>query len=509
MELELDKTHLSGFEPVLDTTVFHEETMEMIVPDACPDILRIVDTEARVCLGSKEATDGRTEISGTVRAAVLYLPDGEEGMRRIELAIPFVCAADAPGLTSQCSIMAVPRVQAAETRSINPRKVLVRVNLAVCVRAWAPMTDCVCSAVSGPAEAGVQQLQETHDAYVAACVQEKSFTFSDDLNISGSKPEAKELLKNRLALLCNESKVIGNKLIFKGEARLQVLYRGVENELCTMDYELPFSQIMEVTGAGEDADCTVEVVPTSVDCSLDTSGDGRTINVSLGLLAQAVVREERSVQMLADVYSTSYDLTPELQPYSMSRLVEQTVKGQTVREIVETGMLARTVLDTYVNIGTISQAREGERLTITADCTVTVLYTAEEGGVFSVTRQFPVQCSLELPEDCTCSCLCHCTEAAFATPTTGGIEIRFSVDFQYLSLSGRKVAGVTGVRVEESAPKDAGKQPSIVLRMVGARERLWDIAKHYGTTTIDIIQANELAEETTPSGRLLLIPRKR
>ena len=37
MELELERTQRSGYETVLETTVTHEETMEMIVPDACPD----------------------------------------------------------------------------------------------------------------------------------------------------------------------------------------------------------------------------------------------------------------------------------------------------------------------------------------------------------------------------------------------------------------------------------------------------------------------------------------
>ena len=64
MELELECTQLSGFETVLDTTVFHEETMEMIVPDACPDILRIWDSEGQACLSSREALDGRINLSG-------------------------------------------------------------------------------------------------------------------------------------------------------------------------------------------------------------------------------------------------------------------------------------------------------------------------------------------------------------------------------------------------------------------------------------------------------------
>ena len=69
--------------------------------------------------------------------------------------------------------------------------------------------------------------------------------------------------------------------------------------------------------------------------------------------------------------------------------------------------------------------------------------------------------------------------------------------------------GVSEVHLDESAPRDTAGQPSIVLRMVGEGERLWDIAKTYGTTTEDIVQANALGEEAPQAGQLLLIPKKR
>lgn len=508
MELELNRTQLTGYDTVLDTTLLHEETMEMIVPDACPDILRIVDTEARVCLSGKDALEGRAEISGSIKAAVLYLPDGEEGMRRLEVCIPFSCAVDSARLEARCSLVVLPRVQAAETRSINPRKVLVRANLAVCVRAYAPMTDSICSGLESDGEAGLEQLKEEMTTYVVACVEEKPFTFSDDLTLSGSKPEAQELLKQRLSILCSESKVIGNKLIFKGEAALQLLYRSVENTLCAADFTLPFSQIMEVSGAGEEADCALEIVPTSAECTLSPA-DGRTLSVSLGLLAQAVIREERCVELLSDIYSTLCPLEVDRRSYEMSRLLEHSVKSQSVREIVETGVLARSVTDAYLCVGQILQEREGGRLTITAEAGVTVLYEGEEGGPGAVRRQIPVSCQVELPEGCTCSCLCRSPEPVFATPTSGGLEVRFQLEFHYLALSGSAVSGVSDLRADEDAPREAGAQPSIVLRMVGEQERLWDIAKAYGTTRRDIIQANELEGESIPRGQLLLIPRKR
>ena len=59
------------------------------------------------------------------------------------------------------------------------------------------------------------------------------------------------------------------------------------------------------------------------------------------------------------------------------------------------------------------------------------------------------------------------------------------------------------------ALEEGGERPSLVLRTLGRGERLWDLAKTYGTTIADIISANELEGEAAAEGRLLLIPRRR
>ena len=73
----------------------------------------------------------------------------------------------------------------------------------------------------------------------------------------------------------------------------------------------------------------------------------------------------------------------------------------------------------------------------------------------------------------------------------------------------RQATGVAQVRLEEDAPRDPAARPSIVLRAVEEGERLWDIAKAYGTTMEDIVQANSLGEDALTAGRVLLIPKKR
>lgn len=509
MELELEQTRLSGYEAVLDTTMFQEETMEMIVPDACPDILRILDTEGWAEMGNRETMEGRTELSGTAKVCILYLPDGEEGMRRLEVSIPFACGTDGGRINSRCSVVAVPHIESAETRVLNPRKVLVRINVAMETQVYAPLEENVCSGVSCAADYGVEQLSETCRTYGVVCIQEKPFTFSDDISISGNKPEAAELLKRRITMLCSESKVIGNKLIFKGSANLQLFYRSTENQLCDSSFELPFSQIMEISGVGEDADCSIEVILTDSRCTLEAGGDGRTFHVNLELMAQAVLREERSFTVLTDLYSTSYTLVAETVSRRMDHLLDRSVKTLAIREILESGGLSESVLDAYATIGRVTQSRDGDRLTLEAEIVVTAMYRKEDGETDCVTQRFQVPCTLDLPAGCGCMCRCRCPEPVFATPTTGGIEVRLPVEFRYIALKGEQIAGVSVARMDTDAPRDNGKQPSIVLRMVGQGERLWDIAKCYGTTAAEICRANALEEGGVPDGQLLLIPRKR
>lgn len=509
MELELKTNHLSCYDTVLDTTLYQEETLESIVPDACPDILRIVDAEALVCLKTKEAQEGRVEVAGTVRCAILYVPEGAEGLRRMTVSIPFTCAADAAGVHSGCQVLARPRVQAADARSLNPRKVLTRVSLAVEIQAFTPWSESVCEGVDCPAESGIQQLTEMQNTYLITAVEEKPFTFSDDLTLSGNRPGAEELLKTRVDLVCGESKIIGSKLIFKGQANLQLLYRDASGGVCPASFELPFSQIMEVSGVEEEADCVLDVTLTGCDCTLDGGEEGRTVAVSLAMLAQAVVREERQVQLLSDAYSTLYALDAEQRPHTFFRLSERADRRVTVREIVETAVPAREVCDVYVNLGGVSQVREGAQVHFTAESTVTVVYRSEDDSLCTVTRQLQTVCPVELRPDCVCACRCDGPGERFATPAGGGIEVRYPLDFHYLALTPYHTTGIADLRLNEEAPRDTAKLPSIVLRMVGDGERLWDIAKAYGTTMDDIVQANALTEDALPMGQLLLIPKKR
>ena len=507
MELNLEREHMDCYDMVLDTTICQEETMESIVPDACPDIARIVDTGGQVCLTGKQVHDGGASVSGIVRAWILYQPEARPDLCRMEVKLPFTANAQAEGVRSQGRCVVAPCLRGLDARALNPRKILVRADIGLMLQVFQPQEIVLCRGISGDGEAGIQQRTAQHMAYMTAAVQEKEFSFYDEVRLTAGPGGRAELLSVQADALCTESKVIGNKLIFKGEAVLQVRYQ-VEGELCSMRCPMAFSQIMEVSGTGEAADCELNLCLTNVDCAM-AGEDGRVLNVTLELLGQAVVRDQYPVTVLQDVYSTVCNMVTEQDTFTISQVVENAVRPQSVRELIETGTAVKNVIDAAVTVSQMHQSREEGQAVVGADLRLNILYLDEQEVPQSVSRVLTVSGRLELPAQYVCQCRCRCPGEIFAVPAAGGVEVRFNPEFHCLVTRRQGVPVVTGTRLGEPHAAGQGEQPSVVLRLAAPGETLWDIAKAYSTTQERIVQANQLDEEVLPTGRMLLIPSTR
>lgn len=505
--MEFERDTIINYDTVAEVTLCQEETLESIVPDACPDILRIVDVCGQAILSGKQAREGMAQVTGMVRASILYQPEGGGGLRRMEVGLPFTCQAEAPGLTERGTVLASPRLRSAEARALNPRKVLLRVDLAVDITACQPVERPICSGVTGTEEEGLCQRQFQGEHYQLSAVQEKPFTFSDQVRLQGAG-DSPVLLSLRVQPECTESKLIGSKLIFKGMVELYILLQEAGGTLSASHESLPFSQIIEVADAGEEGDCQVEVEVAAIQCD-QLPNDGRELNVTLELLAQAKVYCRRPVTILQDLYSTGNLMEVERENQLLCSLDEQSVRPQAVRELLETGEMVRSVADARLTLGQVRQSREGKELVLTAEACITVLYLDENELVQCIRRSIPVTCRLDCPEGAKCSCFCACPGEVFAAPAAGGVEVRFTVEFHCLTTETTAIPAVTSAQLGEARSAGEGQRPSVVLRMPSPGEELWDIAKAHGTTMEQILQANELEEETLPVGRMLLIPSTR
>lgn len=511
MELELKKTSLDAYETGGELTLTQEETAETIVPDYCPDIARIIETDGKVYLHSRELRDGKAEVSGTIRVTVLYTPDGEGGIRTLEFAMPFTVESDSRSLPGCLYLTAETEPEFLETRMLNPRKVFTHCKLVTRLTGYqkAPLT--FCTDTEAEEALCVEKRQEQQHAILLTHIAEKDFTFTEEMNLSPGREGAAELLTSQICSTVTETKIVGSKLIFKGVFSVTLLYRTADGTCCSTTGELPFSQIMEVEGAAEGAAATLHLQLTGTDLQIDgDDAEGRQIAVTLYLHATALLREERDLTLLNDLYSTAYDVAYEAAPLTLTCFCETLTRRQTVREVLEIGVVAESILSLSVFCGAVSVSREGESAVLRTGATVRALYLDEGGVPLVAERCIDVSCQLELPEDCKVTARAVCPEEVQGSLGDRGIEVRFPVDFRVEAASRVKRVCISSAKLDTEAVKDTAGAPSLVLRCLGKQESAWDLAKKYNTTIGTILSANQLeTEEDIPREKLLLIPRKR
>ena len=504
MELELKCACLDAYETGGELTLTQEESAETIVPDYCPDIARIVAADGKTYLHSRSLHDGKAELTGTVRVTVLYIPEGEDGLRTLNFAMPFTVESD-NRLLVDCQIpVAEVTAEALESRMLNPRKIFTHCTLAVRLTGYRHGALRCCTDVEG--DETLQKRREQQRAVLLTGIFEKDFTLTGDLNLSPGRSGAAEILNCDLRHTVTEVKPVGNKLILKGVFALSVLYRSVDGVLYSTEGELPFSQIMEVEN-GEGSVPSVQLQMTGTE--LQISGDdpeGRQIGVTLYFRAVALLRRETELTLLNDLYSTAFHVSYEAAPLTLTSFHEQMIRRQTVREVLEIGSVERVLALTAV-CGGVSVSREGMLRTVVS---VRALCLDREGNPLAAERTVDVSCQTELPEDCRVCACAVCGDEVQGSAGDRGIELRIPVDFR-IELSGFvKRVCVTAAQLNEEKTEDEMPRPSLVLRCLGNRESVWDLAKRYRTTIPAILSANKLErEEEIPHGRLLLIPGKR
>lgn len=505
MELELNKTTLPYHDLIFHTKVTREETMEMIVPDAYPDISRLLDTNGICCLDTREASEGILSLAGRIRCRILYLAENTEVMSSLGAELEFQCSIEQESINENCTVVTIPRILSAETKVINPRKIMIRVSYEVAVRIYRAETLMLPCGVS---ESGVvEEKQEQAEGYFVIAVPEKQFQFQDELNLSGSQQAIEEILRIQSDVNCNDAKLIGGKLVFKGDVTLRMLYRSVDHNILATEFVLPYSQIMDAAEADETAEFHLETALLNWTLG-ELSGDGRSMAVELELYAYAEIRASKSLPLLADAYSVRYSVQADFSPFVFPQLVERSVRRESKRELLETGGKDVSVLDLRCMVVETSTVKAPEKLVLKAAVQLELLCVDEGGRVERLSRHLTLDSEVPVTSEVEAMVSCVLTEGN-ALPAANGVEVRVGVAFQVLLLRREERLGISALELDEQQTLEQEGRPSIVLRQMIAGESLWDIAKAYATTISEIRQANKMEEDTAEPGQLLLIPHKR
>ncbi len=467
-----------------------EQTGEIPVPESLPELGRVVDCFGTVLVQSRSVDSGSVTVSGGIQTGVLYVPEGEEGLERLELWLPFT-------VTKKIQTQPDTRLhywgwlRALEARFVNRRKLLVRADLASELTLLSPAELELARMESCPR--GLVCRTQTYPMRLPLCAAEKEVQIADELLMPEEGKGADRLLKCQCGVELAERRVLGERAIFQGELRLRILAVTEAGEPFTWTGTLPFSQYAELDRPMEE-NVQISIQPILNHAEIDTDGqpDSRRLLVNVSFTAQLVLWGEVPVSLTEDAYYLEGEMSPQWQSCQLASCLDETETE--LSQSLELPADAASVLDWTLFPDRVAAAPGADAR---AGIGLQLLYYDEAHRLQGKLLRRELQIPRQTP-----------AAADWQIRLLPGSEIgprgrQMSVPLRLWqrfcqSEAQRNLCGC----VLEPRPREDG--PSLLLR--SEEGELWQIARANGSTVRAIQSANELEELCLQGRRLLLIP---
>lgn len=493
MEIQFEKTLLPYMKTVLRQTQTQEQTQQVRLPDAMPDIGRVLVGWGQILLRGKEWRGNNISVSGGVKAWVLYAPEDGGKPQCTEVWLPFQMKWDIPQADRDGVIMVSPMLRSVDGRMLSDRKMMVRATVDICVHAMVSADTWLYSPPEMPED--VQLLHNTYPMYLPVEVGEKAFEFEDVLTLQTSDAPIDKLIRYAMDTTLSEYKIVSDKLVMRGNAVLCVLYLGTDGQLHHWSAEMPVSQYAQLDNTyTAEANADVRFVLTALD--LEKTEDN-TLQLKAGFTAEYMIFERKDIVITEDAYSPVrvVDLsTEQLQLPSVLTTQNQTVQAEVTADI---GM--HQMQDVVFYPENAQCVWEDGRINGRLGGAFQILYTDEEGQMQSQVRQWETNLTLDTSEDADVQI--SLLPAAQPLMTSAGIQVDLPVEIRINT--GYPLQMVTGMDLGEAVHPDPDR-PSLILRKADT-DTLWQIARECGSTVDAIRKANGLQQEPHPD-QMLLIP---
>ena len=497
MELTFQKSDMHCMDTILREVRNQEQTQEIKLSDGMPDIGRVLAGWGMPIIRGKEWHSNRISVNGGVMVWVLYAPEDGTDARCVENWIPFQMEWDISDGERDGQIRILPLLRFVDARSVSARKMMVRVGLAAMAEASVPAIR----QISQPdgVEADIQLLQNTYPVQLQEEIGEKAFLLDEDLSLPGSCPVPEKLISCTLHPEITEQSVTGNRVVFKGNGNLHMLYRSEDGQLHTWDFELPFSQLGNLE-MSSDAPATSDVIlsATSLETDLDENGH---LRVKCGLLAQYAVSRQVLTTVTEDAYGIHRQVTPNIQMLQLPVILEnrqENIYGE--QTIPQDGNI---IVDVCFLPDFPHMRRMGDKVELEIPGQFQVLYYGEDGFLQSATARWEGASRITAGDEIMLDLYPQSGGRSSAMFSGGQILLKGNVSLGIQSRVNQQIPMVVGLEAGQPEAPD-NTRPSLILRRAGD-ESLWQLAKDAGSTVAAIRQANGLQSDPI-SGQMLLVP---
>ena len=495
MELQFETREIPCLVSVLNRVQNLELTQEIRLAEDT-EAVRILGCRGQVLIRSKEWNCGRLQVSGGVMIWTIYEPERNTGVHAAETWIPLKMEWDTASDCTPGAAIILPCLRYADARQVGAGKVLVRAGIGILAECFSGKKTQVFAPKEIPQD--LELLTKRWPLQLMKEAGEKVFEMEEELRLPSSLPAIEALLSVRMDPIVTDKKVLSDRVVFRGNGNLYVLYQGEDKKLHSHHFELPFSQYADLRRSHSgDARADVRMAVTRLEPELSTEG---TLHLKAGMTGQYLIDDRETVEIMEDAYSLRHNIEIRRGEADMPAILES--RREDICAEVMLPVQAGEIIEVLFQPDFPRQQHRADTTILDQTGSVQMLYYDNDGSLQAASQKWEGELSLQANDGVAINALPGSAQLQ-TSHGSAGTNVSVQMPIQLTSMSEQGLPMVTGVKIGEARSLSPDR-PSLILRRAGD-DSLWDIARQTGSTVDAIRKANGL-EADPLSGQMLLIP---
>ena len=480
--------------------------MDFMLPDYCPDAVKILKCRSKVHIAAQTVSGGTVTPEGTVTVSVLYADENNRIFafsQGFPFAKSFETGISAEEITPECHA----RVEYMNCRAVTGRKIDIHgaVELCLCITARRSV-----EVLADYDDTQLELRRRNVPATTPMGTAQKYVAIEDELTVGQGQPEICSLLRYSAEPVVTESKLLNGKNIVKGELGLWLLYAPREGKPQSVRATLPFSQLIEIPGATDECTCnaTVRVAAMEIKPKIGADGEARSFAVNGKLQICSKAYCDKEITVVTDAYSRKCEteiVSTEVDIRQMHRVLEETCRCRAVLEFPNGS--PTEVLDLCCEVQNAGAAFGEKDITVSGTVMAALLVFGEKGcpEYYEKPIEFSCKYPIESVENASCDPVVTVKNCSYSLDGEGKAEIRIELCIRAAIMLSRHCRVVSDLAAYPERPLEEPDRGAMTLYFASSGESLWDIARKYHAGVAEIAALNDV-EDVLTENKMLMIP---
>lgn len=508
MDFELKKEELNTLKCVPLAPAEQSVNLELNLPDYCSDIKRILKCFVSPSVNSLRRQENTVTASGEIVIRLVYV-NSEEKIDCFEHKTELSKTAELKDIPESAVISCDCETEYINCRAASRRRISLDGSVCVIFKAHCfGKTEVITQIESS----GVQTLQSEEELACITAAGEKCFDMSETASLSQEAEPIGKIIRSQSFAKLESAKAVSGKLLIKGELVTEVVYCADSAEMKPQLFfhTMPISQIVEIPNLSEDDDCLVRLSVRALNLQprSDSSGSNRLLEIAAKVCAFVKGTAVKSVKMVTDCYSTCCALKAD---YSYIEVFKKThtfdVDSSFKKAAELSGRNVASIVDAQCLKASCTVAANGEKLELRVSILAGLIFVDSDSSFQYAEKDVELTIEENLHKRLQ-KILCEpyiTVEKIEATPL-GGEKIQFTLNlkgkFNVFSCEQRRVCMAVGEDENAQSPQRC----ALIICYPKKGEKLWNIAKHYGSTCKAIADENGISGDEIEEDKMIMIP---